>query len=267
MCSETLPDCNKFELVSPILTGGAGLSKVCKILKQVQHMHPKLEVNKSMGFHLHIDIETYTHEQLVKICQNFIKYESVIDTFMPKSRRSGSHQSDEYFQSNRQSVADQVAAKQGLGRGATITNRMCHRALQMTERNDELVKLMNDHGRYYKLNLENIITGRQPTIEFRQHSATTSYDKVSHWVRFCVAFCNNSAKLAPPTPFSENRDVDYKFDALFQYVIKDRALRDYYQVRRKHIAKHDDAGDGSCCSGCAGDAPCTIKRRRRGHSV
>jgi hypothetical protein len=256
VCSITSPDCNRFELVSPILTGGVGLVTVHKILKQLEYIQPKLKVNKSMGFHLHIDITKFSHSQLVKICQNFIKYESLIDTFMPKSRRSGSVESDKFFKSNRKSVADQVRTQRGNGK---ITNGMCHKALQMTENNDELVQLMNGNSRYYKLNLTNLTSGRQPTIEFRQHSATLSYDKVSHWVRFCVAFCNNSANLPPPVPFSDSRNLDFKFNALFQDVIQDRALKGYYQERRANFEKEGR----SCCSGCVSGDSCSVKRRRR----
>jgi len=264
MCTASSPDCNKFELVSPILRGGSGLSQVNKILNQLQSIEPKLKVNKSMGFHLHIDVESLSHGQLVKICQNFIKYEDVIDTLMPPSRRSGSEESNRYFQSNRQSVADQIASSY-YSYNTPVTNRMCHDALEETDGDfNALIQLMNNSGRYYKLNLQNLSSGRQPTIEFRQHSATTNYEKVSTWVRFCVAFCVNSAKLAPPTPFASSRSLDYKFNALFQYVIKDRALRDYYTLRREELSHHGGVIENSCCTSCVSGGQCTahIKRRR-----
>lgn len=262
-CSLTSPDCNTFELVSPILTGGAGLSQIHKILTKLSaRVQPKLKVNKSMGFHVHIDVSTYTHAQLVKICQNFIKYEDVIDTFMPFSRRTGSEESDNYFQSNRESIVKTLQDEQASF--IDVSNSMCHDVLE--ERNsdigsDRLCQLMNGDGRYYKLNMQNLVTGRQPTIEFRQHSATLNYDKVSAWIRFCVAFCSNSAKLASPKPFDENRSIDFKFDALFQYVIKDRALRDYYRGRSEELAREFDEGNGDCCYGCGSGGPCAKKRR------
>lgn len=247
MCSTTAPNCNKFELVSPILTGGTGLGKINKILKQLSTVEHQLKVNKSMGFHLHIDVSGFKYSQLIKICQNFIKYEDVIDALMPPSRRSGSSESNQFFRSNRQSLVDQISHNNN----DKITNRMCHDTLKKRTRGNIrlLVKFMNNNGRYYKLNMQNLVTGRQPTIEFRQHSATINYEKVSSWVRFCVAFCNNSAKLAQPTPFNENRSLDYKFEALFQYVIKDRALRDYYQQRRESLASEVAA---PCCNECGG---------------
>ena len=106
----------------------------------------------------------------------------------------------------------------------------------------------------YKLNLQNLKNGRQPTIEFRQHSSTTNYDKVSAWVRFCVRFCENAANLAPPTPFKRGRDVDSKFEALFCFVIKDRALRNFYK-KRKDLLEYES--DGPCCTDCSSGRGCS----------
>ncbi len=200
-----------------------------------------------MGYHVHIDVQSLTHEQLVKVCQNFIKYEDAMDSFMPFSRRTGSSESNRYFQSNRSSVA--------MSRGI-ISNRMCHDALEQTDSTVELVDLMNQQGRYYKLNLQNLKTCRQPTIEFRQHSASMNYDKISVWIRFCIAFVQNSAKLPSPKPFNDDRSVDYKVDKLFEWVIKDRALRNMYMERRKHFQEDNDEGDALCCSGCVSGGRC-----------
>ena len=256
VCSTSSPDCNRFELVSPILMGGNGLSQINTILKRLNDSSSIVKVNKSMGYHLHINVESFTYKQLVKVCQNFIKYEDAIDTLMPRSRRTGSEQSDRYFKSNRQFIASKLS-------GSNITNKMCHDALKNTNGSmEQLIRWMNGYDdRYFKLNLQNISTGRQPTIEFRQHSATANYAKVSAWVRFCVAFCLNSAKLAPPTPFSKGRSVNYKIKALFQYVIKDRALRDFYMKRREELAQ--DEGNDPCCTACVGgNGTCAVKRQR-----
>lgn len=257
-CSTSSPDCNKFELVSPILMGGSGLNQINKILKQLDNVEPKLKVNKSMGYHVHIDVNSFSHDQLVKISQNFIKYEDAIDTFMPLSRRSGSLESDQYFKSNRQSIFTRIIKEYGYQPNKG-TNRLCHDKLQETNSIEELVNLMNSDGRYFKLNLQNLLSGRQPTIEFRQHSATVNYEKVSYWIRFCVAFVLNSAKLPSPTPFADNKSIDNKLDALFQFVIKDRALRDFYLDRRQHLSL--DEGDSPCCTCCSNGERCAKRKR------
>lgn len=254
VCNSNMPSCHRFELVSPILKGGSGLQQVSQILKRLNEYnrrepHIQLSVNKSMGFHVHMNVEDLSHEELVKVCQNFIKYEGILDTFMPQSRRNGSPESDLYFKSNRASVAQYAGS---------IGNKQLHEELAACRDIESLAQVMNASGRYYKLNLQNLVSaGRyQPTLEFRQHSATTNFAKVGAWVRFCSRFCSNSAKLAPPKPFRQSRSLDFQFDALFQYVIKDRALRNFYQERRQQLqGDHDDLEP--CCAGCASGGSCS----------
>jgi hypothetical protein len=246
VCSTTQPDCNKFELVSPPLTGGQGLRDVNIVLKRMGNIFPRLKVNKSMGFHVHVDTSTFTFPQVRKICQQFVKYESVIDTFMPRSRRTGSTESNSYFQSNHTSIKEELYC----GARGRVTNKNILRALEECEDYDQLGAMMNRHGRYHKLNLQNLVTGRQSTIEFRQHSATMSYEKVGAWVRFCIAFCNNSAKLRAPTGFKEGSSMEKMFLGLFSFVIKDRGLRDFYEKRQMKLRDGGEEEDCACCTGC-----------------
>ena len=62
-------------------------------------------------------------------------------------------------------------------------------------------------------------------------------------------FVQMSARLKAPTPFTEDRSLKFQFDALFQYVIKDRALRDYYRKRQLDVDDH-------CCTGCSDGGTC-----------
>jgi Putative amidoligase enzyme len=135
------------------------------------------------------------------------------------------------------------------------TNQQRNDALASCNSIEQLAALMNPNGRYHKLNLQNLVTGRQPTIEFRQHSATANSRKVNSWVRFCITLVNNSAQLAAPKPFRRGRDLDFQFNALFQFVVKDRALREYYRGRREDFASGGDE-DSACCQGCADGGRC-----------
>jgi len=107
-------------------------------------IYPKLKVNKSMGFHVHMNLSSMKLPQIIKICQNFIKYEDLIDILMLLSYHSGS---PEYFKSNRSSVAIQFVKN---------INKTFHNNLASYNDMNQLVSLMNSTGHYYKLNLQNL---------------------------------------------------------------------------------------------------------------
>jgi hypothetical protein len=255
-CSRNNPNCTKFELVSPILhgSGASGMNYVKRVINQVHNAIGAIQVNKSMGFHVHVSVAGFSLNKLIKVCQNYIKYEACIDTFMAASRRTGgsgggssSRQAvttNQYCQSNRQAVPGS-------------TNKAKHLHLQQCTTIAELSAAMNPGGRYYKLNLQNLITGRQPTVEFRQHSSTANYSKIRNWILFCVSMVHNSAKLAAPSSLRQSRSVDDQFDMLFWYCIKDRGLRDYYKRRQAEFQGKEEP----CCDDCAlGHGSCSRRK-------
>ncbi|CAB9518012.1 Putative amidoligase enzyme [Seminavis robusta] len=257
VCSRQAPNCSKFELVSPVLQGTPGLQTCNQVLEalRVTSMTDIL-VNKTMGFHVHISVEGMSLGDLQKICQNYVKYEGAMDLFHPASRRTGSSASKKYFQSCKAAI---VATPGSNVLAATNGER--HRAIAACTTQEELCKLMNPKGRYYKMNLQNLATGRQPTIEFRQHSATANATKVNAWVRFCMAFVNNSARLPPPKSLKDSRSVHDELQFLFDYVIKDRALQRFLTERMDQLAASGTAtttthGDEPCCGGCARGSTC-----------
>lgn len=235
-CSLHYPDCSKFELVSPILRGGEGLNECNNIVKAL-NSYTSVTVNKSMGFHVHINVNGLSVQELVKVCQNFVKFEDAIDSFLPPSRRT--NQSD-FCKSNRAAIFPDSP------------NGVRHQALGSCKSINDLCGLMNPgDDRHYKLNLMNLKTGRQPTIEFRQHSGTCNYAKVSAWIRFCMAFVNNSAKQPRPATFKPRTSIAKQFDQLFEVVIQDPRCRDYFVDRRHEV--QGQGAIGSCCAKCGHD--------------
>jgi len=224
----------KFELVSPILRGKAGLSECVSVLEALNNTSAT-QVNSSMGMHVHIDVEKLSLPQLIRVCQVFVQYEDTIDTFMDPSRRTGSSESKKYFDSNKNAV---------MGDHARNLQRL--EKLESCRHKFELCNVMNPKGRYYKLNLQNLKTGRQPTLEFRQHAATSDSYRVASWVRFCLALVYNAAQMKDEAPSSTDRMTRKRtddFQSLFESIIQDESLCNFYKKQREILNRQE--GDPS----------------------
>lgn len=145
---------NPIECVSPVLTGKVGMKSLencCKALNEAN-----AQVNVSTGLHVHIGAQNLSDEAYVNVFKNYQKLESVVDTFMARSRRENN-------------------------------SRWC-RSLQgkdfsfCTSKND--VYDVMTGNRYYKVNACSY--SRHRTIEFRQHQGSTDFEKISNWVNFCA---------------------------------------------------------------------------------
>ncbi len=74
-----------FELVSPILVGEEGLKEletVCWVLDACD-----VKVNESCGFHVHMDASDFSIETWKNLALSYKHIETLIDSFMPRSRR------------------------------------------------------------------------------------------------------------------------------------------------------------------------------------
>ena len=241
ICSRNQPGCNTFELVSPILQGEEGLDRISQVIRALKYDDVDIKINKSMGFHVHVEVDDLSQHKLNQVCQNFVNFEGVFDSLVPPSRRSGSEESDRFFKSN----ANAVSWSSNRERHATIGN--C-RTIQ------ELSDCMNPDEdprkrRYHKLNLQNLITGKQPTLEFRQHSSTTDFAKISNWVRLCVRFvASTKHRNVPVKCFRDPRiTLEVKTDALFRKLIQIPSVFHFYRKRQEEL-EHSD--DDCCCNGC-----------------
>lgn len=144
---------NTFELVSPILEGESGLRELEKVCWVLDLCNAK--VNESCGLHVHMDAADFTMNTWKNLALSYKNIENTINAFMPATRRD-----NQYCKS--------------LSR---ISER---RILQANTLDDLRAAFGND--RYHKVNLE--AYARHRTIEFRQHSGSTNFTKMSNWVLF-----------------------------------------------------------------------------------
>lgn len=245
-CSPSDPHCNTFELVSPILYKAEGLEECYHVVHALKSSRKvSIGVNSSMGFHVHVGVAEYGLDEFKRICQNYVIFEEAFDALI-----AGSRIDNNYCQSCKASITNPSGTIAKLNHGRV-------RAIQACTSLKQLCQKMNPEGRYYKLNLQNLVTGRQPTIEFRQHQGTANATKVIAWVRFCIAFVNNSARGETPKALPNKLSTAKQVGALFDKVIKDPVLKRYYEGRQSELSKskmHNKRH--ACCHGCGGGGSC-----------
>lgn len=175
-----------FELVSPPLIGMAGIEQlkiVCSVLKECGAL-----VNKSCGLHVHIDAGNFDLTQIKNIFKNYCIIEGHIDKIMPMSRRGNSNK---YCYS----IFNNYINKKDALNAITESNSIA-----------EIVEKLGN-GRYCKVNGNSYV--KHGTIEFRQHSGTIEFEKISNWVFF----------LANLIDFSKNKliPLNVKFEYLKKF--------------------------------------------------
>jgi len=231
-CSDNQPNCQLVEIISPVLSGGTGLSELHRVLQILHDLNPS--VNKSMGVHIHIGAAKFTFGQIRKICQQFLKHEASFDMLVPKSRRGNNNS---YARSNRLNPVLR-----------SLSNKECNDYIASCSDMKKLNKAVSP-DRYYKLNLHSL--DRHGTLEFRQHSGSTNYKKLGYWIRLLVAFCNNAARLPAPQSFKSRSDSKVKhtrFEKMFQWVVKDGGLRVHFKERASQLENTGE--DTVCCESC-----------------
>ncbi|KAJ1626087.1 putative amidoligase enzyme-domain-containing protein [Pavlovales sp. CCMP2436] len=215
------PDRKGIEVVSPILRGVPGLARLRSAIESLEGTRG-VSVPRSCGLHVHVDLTDVSFEGLQHICQSWIMYEGAIDLMMPWHRRADMNK---YCLASRSNM-----------RLTDLGNDAAHRLIAAQTNIKGLARVMNSHAggrtRYFKLNLQNLVTGTKNTLEFRGHAGTLGAGEVEYWVRFLNAFVEGSLKLPPAfEAFDDSRTPKYIFDRMFERVVRDTDLRDFYTGR------------------------------------
>jgi hypothetical protein len=150
---------NGFEVVSPILTDLADVQKCCDALEEVG-----AKVNRSTGLHVHVGAGDLSIASWKNMCKRYRDNEVEIDAFMPRSRRENNQRFIASIRSVSDAAIDRATNVQGL---------------------------VDAFGtRYVKLNVSSFL--KHGTVEFRHHSGTTDFNKISKWISFCLNFVQAS---------------------------------------------------------------------------
>ncbi|MFL5063492.1 MAG: amidoligase family protein [Xanthobacteraceae bacterium] len=222
---------NGAEIVSPKLSGEEGLRQARIVAGLLQDARAK--VNKSCGFHVHVDASDVTPAQMRLVALNYVWFESFFDHIMPSSRRASNN---DYINSNRARFGSYGTEGVNAAFTRIPANPADHLAVITA------VCGASESARYHKLNLTAF--ARHRTIEFRQHSGTVEADKIEHWVRLLVAFVEKSM-VSKPRPRTVTRDLTAaeEMNGFFKMFPVPRETVLYYRARRIQIAEQDRAAN------------------------
>ena len=143
-------------------------------------------VNKSCGFHCHIDAKDLSLKEVKKIMISYLIYEEVIAFMHPYSRRWNA----DFANSSRNVNTSQI---DNAFRNAT-TNDLIKKIRKAKNWERLFLSCSGYDPRYVKLNIKGLYQyhtntgpsqGRTGTIEFRQHGGTIDQDKMIAWISFC----------------------------------------------------------------------------------
>lgn len=148
---------NGNEIVSPVLIGHEGLEQIQKICKALQKAGAK--VNASCGFHLHFGVQDFSLQNFKTLFKNHLAVEYGFDDIVPLSRRE-----------NNNSYCKSLESLNNFENGLEAANSI-----------SQIQNLFDT--RFLKLNFQSY--QRYGTVEFRQHSGTTTYSKIKNWILIC----------------------------------------------------------------------------------
>lgn len=214
------PGRNAYELVSPILSGEAGLAAVRTASETLSAVGAI--VNRTCGFHVHVGVRGWADNaprffrQLARLYKSNHDY---IAQVLSPSRRAGNMYCSDFPR------WDDAA----LDRARTVRD-----VLDITSGHRRRSAYDTAHGgRYYKLNLNSYF--RHGTVEFRQHQGTLDATKAEMWVRFCLKMVAAAAKTDVLTATD--------LETLLHALEADDAERAFFLSRREHFARMEASGD------------------------
>jgi hypothetical protein len=167
------------ELVSPIMQGGASFElSVARCVAVAEAVRAAgARIDRRCGLHVHVNARDLSGRAMAMLISRFSRFESDFDAVMPESRRGSNNQ---YCSSVRDAI-------RVYDRGALVNT-----AIELGENVSRVANMF--YTRYIKLNTT--AYSRHGTVEFRQHNGTVDGTKVENWIRFVVAFVNESVARA-----------------------------------------------------------------------
>lgn len=212
-------DCScGLEAVSPILQGEEGLRQITAVCNALDNAGAI--VNRDTGYHLHMSASDFSLPQFKNLLKLWIKFEDVIDTFQPQSRRANNNS---YCRSNLNQF--------NIDGNAAHACRTAFEAINAATTIEDLKTLF--YSRYMKLNIQAF--WRHRTIEVRHHAGTLNAEKATNWVRLMDHFYATAAAAKTIHIRPDNGESGIARHKWFFAKDTPLELRHYYRRRAKEL--------------------------------
>ena len=209
-----------YELVSPVLEGEAGLEEVRIAAAALEAAGAT--VDRRCGLHVHFDARSMNIKAVKNLFKLWLKFEDVLDTFQPQSRRGNSNT---YCQSN---LKDQC-------RDATSHRDACLAMFEAIDACKNMDQMRDIYPcRYRKLNIQSYF--RHQTLEVRHHSGTTDPAKITNWVRLMARMFDAAEVAAAVRNRPQDTGLGQSRLKWFFQAIAAKGLSKFYTDRSKKLA-------------------------------
>lgn len=208
---------NGMEFVTPILKSQEDLDKV-KTIAQVIEKHGG-KINRSCGFHVHIDVTDSGEKPLRRLMKYLLKYENGIKNLISESRRHNS-----YCTSARSYIGHDSLWKSFLELDNKSTRKLI-RGSAFRERNG-------------KWNFQNY--WEHGSFENRAHQGTLNAEKIQKWVDLTQAIISSAfdhigTRIKRDDIFTTYTTKDFLSDLVKKGLI-DNPTKSYFLTRAEELA-------------------------------
>lgn len=170
------------EIVSPVLRGAAGLLQVAEVVRKLNAMGGR--VNASCGFHVHVGFPTRCLPKLGHLVYLVANLEGGLFAMTGTKNRERNQ-----FCGSIKRAYHRTLNYEACGREGTVGAALQH----YTDAATQQVVRPTASGRYHTLNLDNLLRGTKPTVEFRVFQGTLNLHKIVAFVRVCLGIVQKAS--------------------------------------------------------------------------
>ncbi len=216
-----------FEVVSPVLSGDAGIEQIKTVLQVVRDNGG--DANKSCGFHIHWGVADWRIKHFRNFYKRWAKFEIGIDLLQPESRRAD----NAYYT---KSVYTNIVGDWERGDIKSVVKRTwahIDRCRSVTQ----LKNTIQGSSRYNKLNVAKF--HRTGTLEIRHASGTFNEQKALAWIALTGSMINDADNGKAIKAWNNSVDAKKVLDTLLGAAVRvggiTAATRAFLKKRAKQL--------------------------------